>query len=613
MVMHVDRRPSGLTLVEIMVAVGIVSLVISAIILALNPARQFAKARNSQRQHDVREIYQAITTYASNNSGQYPGGITSQPKTIGTNPDVLRYVNLEPVLVPQYMSNLPLDPTAGTTADTGYQVFLDQNNRLVALASYAELNILISSGSKDLSPNQVADLKLWLRADGTVASDGAADFVSVSSQSLSIPDNASLSMAGTSFTLATWVYMKSTQVQHHTFIGKFIGAGGNREYYLWYKWDSNRFIFSASSTGLNETTLQASTFGAPSPNTWYFLVAWYDTGSGTINIQVNDGAVNSSAFAGGVFDGAAEFTLGARDNGNYAFADARMDSTGVWKRILTGSERQALYNGGAGIAYSGLSTGLKSQLVSWWNLDETGGTRIDAQGANNLASVNAVAGGSGIVTMPAGNGQSVAVWQDDSGNGYHARQTTGSARPTYITLAVNNKPAIRFNGTSQWLVNGSGSVLPALGSGDFSLFLVVLPTDINTTRTALMLGTSATNQALTASTDGVVKDGSIVWGRFGATLLDTVSPPGLSTSAYGLLTTVEKSGLLRAWVNAVSADPPTVVQTLSITGTGLSVGAQRNGSQFWQGDIAEVVLYGRELTEGERLGVESYLKNKYKL
>lgn len=61
-----------------------------------------------------------------------------------------------------------------------------------------------------------------------------------------------------------------------------------------------------------------------------------------------------------------------------------LDEMGHWSRILTTSERQELFNLGDGRKYSELSSGLKTNLVSWWGFDENSGNRADSHGSTTL-------------------------------------------------------------------------------------------------------------------------------------------------------------------------------------------------------------------------------------
>ena len=81
-------------------------------------------------------------------------------------------------------------------------------------------------------------------------------------------------------------------------------------------------------------------------------MAWHDAASNTTNIQVNDGTVDSVSHSGGVYNGTADFALGALFIGtpSYHF-DGLVDEVGFWKRVLTSQERTDLYNSGSGLEY----------------------------------------------------------------------------------------------------------------------------------------------------------------------------------------------------------------------------------------------------------------------
>lgn len=138
-------RRTGFTLIELIVVIGIIAVLATVVIVAVNPARQLAKARNSQRKSDVQTIYKAINQYAADNLGGLPVGITTTPKTIGTTSGA-EYINLSLTLAPTYVSLIPRDPQGGTDADTKYQVYINEAGRLVVIATIAELSETISVG-----------------------------------------------------------------------------------------------------------------------------------------------------------------------------------------------------------------------------------------------------------------------------------------------------------------------------------------------------------------------------------------------------------------------------------------------------------------------------------
>lgn len=70
----------------------------------------------------------------------------------------------------------------------------------------------------------------------------------------------------------------------------------------------------------------------------------------------------------------------------------RIDSFGIWNRLLTTPEKDYLYNGGLGQNYLCLPGSLLSGLVSWWDLDEATGTSswVDQQGNNTATATGTV-------------------------------------------------------------------------------------------------------------------------------------------------------------------------------------------------------------------------------
>ena len=50
------------------------------------------------------------------------------------------------------------------------------------------------------------------------------------------------------------------------------------------------------------------------------------------------------------------------------------------------------------------------------------------------------------------DGASVSTWKDMSGNGYNATQSTAANQPAWKRNILNGYPALRFNGTSSYLL-----------------------------------------------------------------------------------------------------------------------------------------------------------------
>lgn len=171
---------------------------------------------------------------------------------------------------------------------------------------------------------------------------------------LSRADTADLSTGDVDFTICGWVKIDTTSGSNWSIIDKYGGAGSGLREYLVYKNPSNQAALILSSDGNTQSiSVTASTFGALSAATWYFVAAWHDSVNNIAGISVN-GTSNTSAYSSGVRDSSQAFRVG---HGQFTGFDGKIDEVCMYKRVLTTDELTWLYNSGAGRTYADLAGG----------------------------------------------------------------------------------------------------------------------------------------------------------------------------------------------------------------------------------------------------------------
>jgi prepilin-type N-terminal cleavage/methylation domain-containing protein len=157
----------GFSLLEILLVITIIGVLAGALILVIDPAEQFASARNQQRELDLQTISLAMEQYVEENLGAVPPGLTSTPKNIcrSTCTTDTNQVNLQ-VIVPYIgVGALPVDPDETDETQTGYQVRTTSDGRFNLLAPRAELGQSITMGSSAQSigfdPKNFPGFAMW--------------------------------------------------------------------------------------------------------------------------------------------------------------------------------------------------------------------------------------------------------------------------------------------------------------------------------------------------------------------------------------------------------------------------------------------------------------------
>lgn len=164
-------KKRGFTLLEILLVVGIIAILAGIVIVAINPGRQLALVRNTERKSDLKQINNAIQQYYIDNH-EYPATVTvltdlTEICNTGTaSSSILAGVSCGTLvdlssLVPEYITAIPVDPSGSETAfldkiistvyagtnGTGYWIEPDQYNKIIVVAPQAELEAFIAIGT----------------------------------------------------------------------------------------------------------------------------------------------------------------------------------------------------------------------------------------------------------------------------------------------------------------------------------------------------------------------------------------------------------------------------------------------------------------------------------
>ena len=146
----------GFTLIEVLIVIAIVAVLAAIVIVAVNPAKQFAQARNTERRAEVKAILDAVWQYAVDNNGNLPTTLEDLKANIPNtykeicmsdpeSSNCTDLVDLSVLVTDNYITEIPTDPSCpasgcGTASGTGYWIKVADTGRVSVFASSSELN-----------------------------------------------------------------------------------------------------------------------------------------------------------------------------------------------------------------------------------------------------------------------------------------------------------------------------------------------------------------------------------------------------------------------------------------------------------------------------------------
>lgn len=460
-------------------------------------------------------------------------------------------------------------------------------------------------GQNRFTPNSLPGLFMWLDASrtGTMTREAgmAAQFTSANSEQLSISDNAALSMGD--IVMDAWgsFYFDTTPSSGTVFglLGKWQASDTEYLLYLDNTGGTIRFKWIVRDTAnTTDAVVTATTFGAPSTSTWYFIHVYHNPTSNEIGISVNDGTHDTASTSGGIRNGTATFLLSGQAASS--FMNGRMQCVGIRKGStnLTSAQITALYNSGVPVAYADMDPVVRNDLVAFWELNEPSGTRVDQAGANNLTDVNTVTTSAGTCL------NAVGTWTDLSGNGRHGVQATQAKKPVFRRNGINGKPVVMFDGIDDYMAC-STTVGP---TKPFHIFFVG----------KLTAATAAFKNVIGMSQDTAVDNWFFGWeNTLTNTAFEILNTTGFLTDVatftnpHIMMTKVQtntetseyrNNGIVKTGTLGTVVSNAIYLATRTISG----------GFQLYTDyQFGEVIIFNRMLTPAESRRVEIYLSRKW--
>ena len=208
------------------------------------------------------------------------------------------------------------------------------------------------------------------------------------------------------------------------------------------------------------------------------------------------------------------------------------------------------------------------------------------------------------------NNSSIAKWNDInpvSSDKFNAIQPNTAEQPILIEKAINNLAALRFSG------NKSLEITAPIFNQAFSVFMVVSRASDGNWRCIISDINISVGNVLCAG-----QDASNTWTLYRPFI------SGSATSISSLKNTpvifevhsrgIDASNSINAnlYLNSISSASMTISPTYrGISGTiGKTIYSGGSGD-FWSGDIAEIIIFKRMVSNDERLDVAKYLAKKY--
>jgi hypothetical protein len=222
----------------------------------------------------------------------------------------------------------------------------------------------------------------------------------------------------------------------------------------------------------------------------------------------------------------------------------------------------------------------------------------------------------GVTTNASGH---VLEWADQSARGNLATNVAASA-PLHVASepGLNNRPTLRFNGSSQRLLVANRMLTNGI---EGCTLIAMAKADRNDNVAIIGIRTGGGNPLMQLDQDAAGKLRFIVRNAAATPVVANALSSQIHTGTFGMYAGRLFKGTDTVWTNRVYfSNARTAEASVSANfgaSTDLTSGTQYIGGlgtpSYWQGDIAEIIIYERALSEAELVAMEEYLASRYKV
>ncbi len=252
-------------------------------------------------------------------------------------------------------------------------------------------------------------------------------------------------------------------------------------------------------------------------------------------------------------------------------------------------------------------SGLTANTIYYYKVTATNVNGTTVSDTRNLFTNNSIPRTDLVVWLRADQGVTsssgnVSEWIDLSSCNNKAEQNNSSNKPTVVSEAINLNPALSFNGTTSKLTLPTSASL-GIQSNPYEMFFAAKSSSSN----VQFLIAGGANEQFEYHLNGAA----------GARFIPVTSvyidqgTAGNYTNGNAHVFSArasESGGVVR--VDGVDAGTSSG-NILSSNSGNLLIGARSDNTYYFEGSIAEVIIYNTNLSSADRNTVEQYLANRY--